>query len=134
MNGLYDARIGQAPVVAITGMTYHDVIGTHYLQDINHDVVMQDPCYYSQRIMGEAHVLPVTDMAVRAAIGRRGPAAIAIPIDIQSGEAVTGDRSIKNVAEHSAVAAVDGRRLPPRERLQQAAQALGAATPRSQTA
>jgi pyruvate dehydrogenase (quinone) len=35
MNGLYDARIDQSPVVAITGMTYHDVIGTHYLQDID---------------------------------------------------------------------------------------------------
>lgn len=127
MNGLYDARIDQSPVVAITGMTYHDVIGTHYLQDINHDVVLQDPCVYSQRIMGEAHVIPVTDMALRAAIGRRGPSAIAFPIDIQSGDAVTNDRSIKNVAGHSAVAAVDGRRLPPRERLQQAADALGRA-------
>jgi pyruvate dehydrogenase (quinone)/pyruvate oxidase len=124
MNGLYDARVDQSPVVAITGMTYHDVIGTHYLQDINHDAVLRDPCVYSQRIMGEAHVVPVVDMAVRAAIGRRGPAAIAIPIDIQSGEAVTGDRSIKNVAGHSAVAALDGRRQPPPERLQQAARAL----------
>ncbi len=125
MNGLYDARIDQSPVIAITGMTYHDVIGTHYLQDINHDAVHRDPCVYSQRIMGEAHVLPVVDMAVRSAIGQRGPAALAIPIDIQSGDAVTGDRSIKNIEGHSAVAALDGRRLPPRERLEQAAQALG---------
>jgi pyruvate dehydrogenase (quinone) len=127
MNGLYDARIDQAPVVAITGMTYHDVIGTHYLQDINHDYALNDPCVYSQRIMGEAHVLNVVDMAVRSAIGQRGPAAIAFPIDIQSGEAVTGDRSIKNIAGHSAVAALDGRRMPPRERLEQAAQMLSAA-------
>jgi pyruvate dehydrogenase (quinone) len=124
MNGLYDARIDQSPVVAITGMTYHDVIGTHYLQDINHDAVLRDPCVYSQRIMGEAHVLPVVDMAVRSAIARRGPAAIAIPIDIQSGEAVTGDRSIKNIEGHSAVTAIDGKRIPPRERLERAAQAL----------
>ena len=86
MNGLYDARIDQSPVVAITGMTYHDVIGTHYLQDINHDYALSDACVYSQRIMGEAHVLNVVDMAVRSAIGARGPAAIAFPIDIQSGE------------------------------------------------
>jgi pyruvate dehydrogenase (quinone)/pyruvate oxidase len=124
MNGLYDARIDQSPVVAITGMTYHDVIGTHYLQDINHDFVMNDPCVYSQRIMGEAHVVPVVDMAVRSAIGQRGPAAIAIPIDIQSGEAVTGDRSIKNIEGHSAVTAIDGRRIPPRTRLEQAAHLL----------
>src|SRR5947208_10553299 len=127
MNGLYDARIDQSPVVAITGMTYHDVIGTHYLQDINHDFVLNDPCVYSQRIMGEAHVLNVVDMAVRSAIGQRGPAAIAIPIDIQSGEAVTGDRSIKNIEGHSAVAALDGRRLPPRERIEQAARVLSSA-------
>jgi pyruvate dehydrogenase (quinone) len=128
MNGLYDARIDQAPVVAITGMTYHDVIGTHYLQDINHDFALQDACVYSQRVMGEAHVIPVVDMAVRAAIGQRGPAAIAIPIDIQSGDAVTGDRSIKNIEGHSAVAALDGRRLPPRERIEQAAAVLSNAS------
>jgi pyruvate dehydrogenase (quinone) len=128
MNGLYDARIDQSPVVAITGMTYHDVIGTHYLQDINHDFALNDPCVYSQRIMGEAHVLNVVDMAVRSAIGQRGPAAIAIPIDIQSGEAVTGDRSIKNIEGHSAVTAIDGRRLPPRERLEQAARLLSGAS------
>ncbi len=130
MNGLYDARIDQSPVVAITGMTYHDVIGTHYLQDINHDFALNDACVYSQRIMGEAHVLNVVDMAVRSAIGARGPAAIAFPIDIQSGDAVTGDRSIKNVEGHSAVAALDGRRIPPRERVEQAAHVLsGAAKP-----
>jgi pyruvate dehydrogenase (quinone)/pyruvate oxidase len=128
MNGLYDARIDQAPVVAITGMTYHDVIGTHYLQDINHDFALQDACVYSQRIMGEAHVIPVVDMAVRAAIGQRGPAAIAIPIDIQSGDAVTGDRSIKNIQGHSAVAALDGRRLPPRQRIEEAAAVLSRAS------
>ncbi len=124
MNGLYDARIDQSPVVAITGMTYHDVIGTHYLQDINHDHALQDACVYSQRIMGEAHVLNVVDMAVRSAIAYRGPAAIAFPIDIQSGEAVTGDRSIKNIEGHAAVTAIDGKRLPPHGRLEEAAQVL----------
>jgi pyruvate dehydrogenase (quinone)/pyruvate oxidase len=83
---------------------------------------------YSQRIMGEAHVLPVVDMAVRSAIGQRGPAAIAMPIDIQSGEAVTGDRSIKNIEGHSAVTAIDGRRVPPRARLEQAARLLSQAS------
>jgi pyruvate dehydrogenase (quinone) len=128
MNGLYDARIDQASVIAITGMTYHDVIGTHYLQDINHDAVHRDACVYSQRIMGEAHVLPVVEMAVRSAIGRRGPAAIAIPIDIQSGDAVTGDRSIKNIQGHSAVTSIDGRRVPPHEHLEEAARVLSSAS------
>src|SRR5947209_2759009 len=119
MNGLYDARIDQSPVVAITGMTYHDVIGTHYLQDINHDFALNDPCVYSQRIMGEAHVVPVVDMAVRSAIGNRGPAHLAIPIDIQSGDAVSDDGSIKSLAANSGVTAIDGRQVPPPNRLDQ---------------
>jgi pyruvate dehydrogenase (quinone) len=124
MNGLYDARIDQSPVVAITGMTYHDVIGTHFLQDINHDWALQDACVFSQRIMGESHVVPMVDMAVRSAIGYRGPAHLAMPIDIQSGDAVSGDGSIKSLASSSAVTALDGRRVPPPERLQQAADVL----------
>ena len=128
MNGLYDALIDQSPVIAISGMTYHDVIGTHYLQDINHDAVHRDACVYSQRIMGEAHVLPVVDMAVRSAIGKRGPASISIPIDIQSGDAVTGDRSIKNIKGHTAVTAIDGARVPPRQRLERAAEILSQAS------
>jgi pyruvate dehydrogenase (quinone)/pyruvate oxidase len=128
MNGLYDAKIDQSPVVAVTGMTYHDVIGTHFLQDINHDFALQDACVYSQRVMGESHVIPVVDMAVRSAIGYRGPAHIAIPIDIQSGDSVAGDGSIKSLAQSSAVTALDGRHAPPSDKLEQAAEILGAGT------
>lgn len=35
LNGLYDAKNDFAPVLAITGHTYHDLIGTHYQQDVN---------------------------------------------------------------------------------------------------
>ena len=124
LNGLYDARIDQAPVIAVTGMAYHDVIGTHFLQDINHDAVMRDPCWYSQRIMGEAHVPNVTDMAARMAIAHRGPAHIAIPIDIQAGEFGTQDRSLKNPPGSTGVASQVQRRLPPREEIERAAAAL----------
>lgn len=31
LNGIYDAKLDRAPVLAITGMTYHDLIGTSYL-------------------------------------------------------------------------------------------------------
>src|SRR6059058_3361297 len=42
LNGLYDAKLDGAPVLAITGMTYHDLIGTHYQQDVNTDYLFQD--------------------------------------------------------------------------------------------
>src|SRR3954465_3854715 len=33
LNGLYDAKLDRAPVLAITGLHYHDLIGTHAQQD-----------------------------------------------------------------------------------------------------
>src|SRR5579871_4339033 len=51
LNGLYDAKLDQAPVLAITGMTYHDLIGTHYQQDVNTDYLYQDVAHFNQRIM-----------------------------------------------------------------------------------
>jgi pyruvate dehydrogenase (quinone) len=33
LNGLYDAKCDLQPVLAITGHTFHDLIGTHYQQD-----------------------------------------------------------------------------------------------------
>jgi pyruvate dehydrogenase (quinone) len=35
LNGLYDARADQAPVLAITGLQYSDVMGTHFQQDFD---------------------------------------------------------------------------------------------------
>src|SRR3954465_274396 len=37
LTGLYDAQMDQIPVLAITGLPYHDLIGTHYQQDIATD-------------------------------------------------------------------------------------------------
>src|ERR671933_667975 len=71
LNGLYDAAVDQAPVLALTGMTYHDLIGTHYLQDINHDALFEHVCGYSQRIMGSAQAVNVVDLACRTALTQR---------------------------------------------------------------
>ena len=35
LNGLYDAKLDGAPVLAITGQTYDDLIGTRYQQEID---------------------------------------------------------------------------------------------------
>src|SRR6478672_11195960 len=37
LNGLYDAKFDGAPVLAITGMHYHDLLDTHAQQDIDLD-------------------------------------------------------------------------------------------------
>ena len=71
-------------MLAITGMTYHDLIGTHYLQDINQDYLYQDVALYNQRLMGPEHLENVVNFACRAALSNRAVAHVAIPIDIQA--------------------------------------------------
>ncbi len=103
LNGLYDAKLDQAPVLAITGMTYHDLIGTHYQQDVNTDYLFQDVAVFNQRVMGPAHVVNVVDLAVRSALSRRGVAHITFPLDIQEWTVDEDKRSEHNPARHSAV-------------------------------
>src|SRR5215470_6639786 len=71
LNGLYDAKCDGQPVLAITGHTFHDLIGTHYQQDVDLDKVFMDVAAYSQRIMGGAHVVNVLDEAIKTALARR---------------------------------------------------------------
>jgi pyruvate dehydrogenase (quinone)/pyruvate oxidase len=124
LNGLLDARVEQAPLLAVTGMSYHDLIGTSYLQDVNTDYLFNDVTVYNQRIMGPAHVTNVVDYAVRTALTQRGPAHLAFPIDYQAAPAGSGTRYARNVPGHTSTTFRPPVRVPPREDLDAAAQAL----------
>lgn len=124
MNGLYDAKIDQAPVLAITGMTYHDLIGTNYLQDINQDYVYQDVAIYNQRLMGPAHAKNIVDAACRAALSHRGVAHLALPIDYQVADMKEQKRYMRNVKGHTSEAFTVPKRIPEREHLEKAARLL----------
>jgi len=80
LNGLYDAKFDGQPVLAITGHTFHDLIGTHYQQDVDLDKLFMDVAVYSERVMGPAHVDNVVDEAIKTAIARRAVAHITISI------------------------------------------------------
>jgi pyruvate dehydrogenase (quinone)/pyruvate oxidase len=121
MNGLYDAKTDQAPVLAITGMTYHDLIGTNYLQDMNQDYFYQDVAVYNQRLMGPAHAKNIADYACRAALSRRGVSHLALPIDYQVAEMSQEKRYMRNVKGHTSEAFTVPKRIPERTQLEKAA-------------
>jgi pyruvate dehydrogenase (quinone) len=125
LNGLYDAKMDGQPVLAITGHHYHDLINTHAQQDIDLDRVFVDVALYSTRIMGPTHVEPVTNLACRTALSRRGVAHINFPVDLQEHEA--GERSKRNIPG-SGASSVLGRPagLPAEEDLRRAADVLNA--------
>src|SRR5882762_4705116 len=74
LNGLYDAKLDGAPVLAITGHSYHDLIDTHQQQDVDLERVFMDVAVYTTRVMGASHVENVTNLACRKALAFRGVA------------------------------------------------------------
>src|SRR5918911_5720247 len=82
LNGLYDAKEDGQPVLAITGHTFHDLIGTHFQQDVDLDKLYMDVAVYNQRVMGPAHAVNTVDEAIKAALSHRTVAHITIPKDI----------------------------------------------------
>jgi pyruvate dehydrogenase (quinone)/pyruvate oxidase len=108
LNGLYDAKMDQQPVLAITGMQFNDVAGTFQQQDVELDKLFIDVACYNNRVMSGAHTESITDLAIRSAIEKRGVAHITIPIDIQQ-QSVKAERSQRNVSHHSSsVSAISG--------------------------
>ncbi len=126
LNGLYDAKLDGQPVLAITGHTFHDLIGTHFQQDVDLDKLFMDVSVYNERLTGPAHVNNAVDQAIRTALARRGVSHLTIPKDTQ--ELTTSDeqRSKKNVAGHSGDIFARSYPLPPREDLERAVEILNA--------
>src|SRR5512143_3176270 len=62
LNGLYDAKLDGQPVLALTGLQYHDMIETHTQQDVELDKLFMDVSVYNGRIMGPLHVENVADL------------------------------------------------------------------------
>jgi pyruvate dehydrogenase (quinone) len=99
LNGLYDAKLDGAPVLAITGMAYHDLIHTHTQQDVELDKLFMDVAVYNARVMGKTHIENVVDLACRTALAYRGVAHISIPTDTQEEKA--DERSKRNLPHHT---------------------------------
>jgi pyruvate dehydrogenase (quinone) len=125
LNGLYDAKCDGQPVLAITGHTFHDLIGTHYQQDVDLDKLFMDVAAYSERIMGPSHVNNVVDEAIKTALSQRTVAHINIPKDIQDWNG-DGQRSKANISGHSADVYAPPSPLPRPQELQQAADLINA--------
>src|SRR4051812_41840583 len=83
LNGLYDAKADGQPVLAITGHTYHDLIGTQYQQDVDLDKLFMDVAAFNVRVTGPNHIVNAVDQAARTALTRRTVAHLTIPKDIQ---------------------------------------------------
>lgn len=123
LNGLYDAKMDQAPVLAITGMQHSDLIGTFTQQDVALDKLFIDVASYNERVMSGAHMESVADLAIRTALTTRGVAHITIPVDVQVQEMKKG-RSERNPVHHTSAVPAYFEQSPSRVELEHAADIL----------
>src|SRR4029079_3704535 len=102
LNGLYDAKMDGAPVLALTGQTYHDLIGTRYQQEVDLLSLFKDVAVYNQQVLGAGHVRALGDAGCRAALSLRGVAHISCPVDLQEQAVEDDEPSQERVEAHRA--------------------------------
>ena len=123
LNGLYDAKLDGQPVLALTGLPYHDLINTHTQQDVELDRLYTDVAKYNVRVMGPDQMESAVDLACRTALTYHGVAHVTVPVDVQD-MPVGKQRSKRNVPHHSSDVYAQSARLPAETDLEYAAALL----------
>lgn len=83
LNGLYDAKLDNVPVVAIVGQQERSVLGSVYQQGIDLQTLFADVTEFVQTVSAPEQAQMVIDRAFRSARAARGPCAIVLPHDVQ---------------------------------------------------
>lgn len=117
LNGLYDAKMDGAPVLAIVGQVETDLMGTDYFQEVDLGSVFKDVAVYRQTIMSAEQLPSNLNQAIRTAYDKRGVAVLIIPDDIPKFEVEKGALKTTSFVSKSTV-------LPHEEDLVHAAQIL----------
>jgi pyruvate dehydrogenase (quinone) len=126
LNGLYEARYDNAPVLAITGSTFRDLQGLHFMQGVNTVKLMEDVALFNEQINGPDHAVLVANQACRAAMSGRGVAHLTIPKDVQ-GMKVSADKpSLENHGGRTSAAWSPQATIPSADQLRAAADLLNA--------
>jgi pyruvate dehydrogenase (quinone) len=128
LNGLYDAKLDHAPVLAVTGMQFHDVIETFTQQDVDLTRVFSEVAVFNAQVSDAAHMESVAALACRSALSRRGVAHISIANDVQEQPLADAKRSKRNQPHHASNRWFEGRRLPQEAVIDRAAAILNAAS------
>ena len=84
LNGLYDAKLDHAPVVAIVGQQARMSLGASYQQEIDLGALYKDVAHeYVQVCTDPRQAAHVIDRAVRIARSQRTVTAVIVPNDVQ---------------------------------------------------
>jgi pyruvate dehydrogenase (quinone) len=89
LNGLYDAQMDHAPVVAIVGQSARTAIGSDYQQEVDLHTLFKDVAHhYVHDCMHPVQARHLIDRAVRIAFAERTVTCVIVPNDVQEADAV----------------------------------------------
>ena len=84
LNGLYDAKLDHAPVVAIVGQQARMSLGASYQQEVDLQTLFKDVAHeYVETCMDPKQAAHLVDRAVRIALSQRTVTALIVPNDVQ---------------------------------------------------
>jgi pyruvate dehydrogenase (quinone) len=126
LNGLYDAKMDSAPVLAITGTTFHDLIGTSFMQGVDTISLMRDVALYNVQVTGPLHARIVGNIACRAALSGRGVAHLSVAKDTQAMTLSADKPSMENHGLDTSARWESPQDIPAPDRLREAAAVLNA--------
>src|SRR4051795_11216836 len=88
LNGLYAAKLGSKPVVALVGQQLTSVLGSAYQQEIDLVRLFGDVCAQFVQAAHAPEQLPMLiDRAFRTAMATRSPTCLILPHDVQTAPA-----------------------------------------------
>jgi pyruvate dehydrogenase (quinone) len=126
LNGLYDAKLDHAPVLAIVGQQARTALGGNYQQEVDLQTLFKDVAHeYCETAYDPAQIRHLVDRAHRIALDQRQPTCLIIPNDLASEPPVT-DPPQKHGTIHSSPGWRAPRITPTHADLQRAAEILNA--------
>ncbi|HZO97885.1 MAG TPA: thiamine pyrophosphate-requiring protein [Gaiellaceae bacterium] len=124
LNGLYDAKLDHAPVVAVVGQQSRLALGGDYQQEVDLVALFKDVAHeYVQMATHPAQIRHLIDRAVRIALSQRTVTCVIVPNDLASAEAVE-EPPHEHGTIHSSAGYVPPRVVPPDGELHRAAGVL----------
>ena len=83
LTGLYDAKLDQSPVIAISGQVPSKVIGRGAFQDLDLSAVFRDVAVSTATVQSGSDHAELAALAVKHAVDRRGVAHLVLPDEVQ---------------------------------------------------
>jgi len=126
LNGLYDAKLDHAPVVAIVGQQSRMALGGSYQQEVDLQVLFKDVAHeYCETALVPEQIRHLVDRAHRIALDQRTVTCLIVPNDVGEAEAVP-EPPRKHGTIHSSPGWAAPRVVPARSDLERAAEILNA--------